>query len=56
MFRSVSGVRLDGAYQLLTVSGTGQSHGQLVTEFKDIRTSFDSRYVRLFGACDREGF
>ncbi|KAF8161209.1 hypothetical protein B0H34DRAFT_796031 [Crassisporium funariophilum] len=32
-----------------------QSRGQLHREFKDIRNHFNSRYVRLYGACDREG-
>lgn len=34
----------------------GQSREQLHKEFKDIRNHFKSRYVRLYGACDREGF
>ncbi|EIM79162.1 uncharacterized protein STEHIDRAFT_69839 [Stereum hirsutum FP-91666 SS1] len=33
-----------------------QSLGQLRSEFRDIRTTFNSRYVRLYGACDRKGF
>ncbi|KAF8200955.1 glycoside hydrolase superfamily [Pholiota molesta] len=33
-----------------------QSAEQLVEEFRDIRYHFNSRYVRLYGACDREGF
>ncbi|OBZ68223.1 hypothetical protein A0H81_11811 [Grifola frondosa] len=33
-----------------------QSREQLVSEFKDIRNHFNSRYVRLYGACDRDGF
>ncbi|TFY83010.1 hypothetical protein EWM64_g1003 [Hericium alpestre] len=35
---------------------TGQSLQQLQKEFKDIRNNFPSRYVRLYGACDRKGF
>lgn len=35
---------------------TGQSLGQLRSEFRDIRKTFNSRYVRLYGACDRKGF
>jgi len=34
----------------------GQSAGTLKSEFKDIRTRFNGRYVRLYGACDRNGF
>ncbi|KAF9447196.1 glycoside hydrolase family 17 protein [Macrolepiota fuliginosa MF-IS2] len=33
-----------------------QSRTQLISEFQDIRQHFDSRYVRLYGFCDREGF
>jgi exo-beta-1,3-glucanase (GH17 family) len=33
-----------------------QSLEQLTTEFLDIRHNFNSRYVRLYGACDRVGF
>ncbi|KAI0695961.1 glycoside hydrolase superfamily [Cerioporus squamosus] len=33
-----------------------QSRAQLQKEFKDIRNHFQSRYVRLYGACDRDGF
>ncbi|KAL4070089.1 glycoside hydrolase family 17 protein [Scleroderma yunnanense] len=33
-----------------------QSLDQLKTEFADIRNNFNSRYVRLYGACDRYGF
>ncbi|KAF8345942.1 glycoside hydrolase superfamily [Amanita rubescens] len=33
-----------------------QSREQLILEFLDIRYHFNSRYVRLYGACDREGF
>ncbi|KAI0756089.1 hypothetical protein C8Q80DRAFT_7334 [Daedaleopsis nitida] len=33
-----------------------QSRAQLHREFADIRYHFRSRYVRLYGACDREGF
>ena len=34
----------------------GQSAGTLKSEFKDIRNRFNGRYVRLYGACDRNGF
>jgi hypothetical protein len=34
----------------------GQTRDQLQKEFADIRNRFLSRYVRLYGACDREGF
>ncbi|KAJ8072061.1 hypothetical protein PM082_015619 [Marasmius tenuissimus] len=33
-----------------------QSASKLKTEFADIKKSFNGRYVRLYGACDREGF
>ncbi|KAL1682820.1 glycoside hydrolase superfamily [Schizophyllum commune] len=33
-----------------------QSLARLTREFKDIRTRFNGRYVRLYGACDRENF
>jgi hypothetical protein len=39
----------------LTLSA-GQSLQQLKKEFTDMRNTFHSRYVRLYGACDREGF
>lgn len=39
----------------LTLSA-GQSLQQLKKEFADMRNTFHSRYVRLYGACDREGF
>ena len=34
----------------------GQTPDQLQKDFADIRNIFLSRYVRLYGACDREGF
>ncbi|CAK5268687.1 unnamed protein product [Mycena citricolor] len=33
-----------------------QDRGTLVSEFTDIRQTFNGRYVRLYGACDRTGF
>ncbi|TFK54069.1 hypothetical protein OE88DRAFT_1732786 [Heliocybe sulcata] len=33
-----------------------QSRERLIEEFRDIRYHFNSRYVRLYGACDRDGF
>ncbi|KAH7924625.1 hypothetical protein BV22DRAFT_1105363 [Leucogyrophana mollusca] len=33
-----------------------QSASQLQKEFADIRNRFNSRYVRLYGACDKQGF
>ncbi|GJE92249.1 glycoside hydrolase family 17 protein [Phanerochaete sordida] len=33
-----------------------QSREQLNKEFSDIRHNFHSRYVRLYGACDNDGF
>lgn len=35
---------------------SGQSASQLKSDFKDIRTRFKGRYVRLYGACDNKGF
>jgi hypothetical protein len=34
----------------------GQSLQQLKKEFADMRNTFNSRYVRLYGACDDNGF
>ncbi|KAF8274498.1 hypothetical protein EI94DRAFT_688992 [Lactarius quietus] len=34
----------------------GQSLSQLQTDFANIRNTFNGRYVRLYGACDNEGF
>jgi hypothetical protein len=34
----------------------GQSKSQLQKDFADIRNNFNSRYVRLYGACDKPGF
>lgn len=33
-----------------------QSQEQLTREFKDARETFDSRYIRLYGTCDQEGY
>ncbi|KAF5393590.1 hypothetical protein D9757_000008 [Collybiopsis confluens] len=33
-----------------------QSRSQLTTDFKNIRKKFQGRYVRLYGACDNDGF
>ncbi|RPD78317.1 glycoside hydrolase family 17 protein [Lentinus tigrinus ALCF2SS1-7] len=33
-----------------------QSKSQLQKEFADMRKTFNSRYVRLYGACDKKGF
>ncbi|KAK0212161.1 glycoside hydrolase superfamily [Desarmillaria ectypa] len=33
-----------------------QDYNQLQNEFTDIRQRFNGRYVRIYGACDREGF
>ena len=41
---------------LLPLQFLGQSAGTLKSEFKDIRNRFNGRYVRLYGACDRNGF
>ncbi|KAI9442198.1 hypothetical protein H4582DRAFT_2054704 [Lactarius indigo] len=49
-----------GAHHPNDVSATEvtacQSLSQLQKEFADMRNNFNSRYVRLYGACDREGF
>ena len=42
-------------YSVLTIL-LGQSPEQLQQEFSDIRNKFHSRYVRLYGACDNDGF
>ena len=34
----------------------GQSAATLQSEFKDIRTRFDGRYVSIYGRCDKDGF
>ncbi|KAL0945462.1 hypothetical protein HGRIS_000951 [Hohenbuehelia grisea] len=33
-----------------------QSFSKLKKEFTDIRNTFNGRYVRIYGACDRKGF
>ncbi|KAF5367137.1 hypothetical protein D9758_003870 [Tetrapyrgos nigripes] len=33
-----------------------QSRGQLIADFANIRKQFNGRYVRMYGACDRDGF
>jgi hypothetical protein len=38
------------------VCPSGQSKSKLHKEFADIRKTFNSRYVRLYGACDKDGF
>ncbi|KAJ3514326.1 hypothetical protein NLJ89_g2435 [Agrocybe chaxingu] len=50
--------RNGGAIQALTnlKNNAGQSQEQLRREFKDVRYHFNSRYVRLYGACNRDGF
>lgn len=35
---------------------TGQSAAQLKKEFADIRKTFNGRYVRIYAACDNDGF
>lgn len=34
----------------------GQSRDQLNRDFKDIRKTFNGRYVRLYGFCDNSNF
>ena len=34
----------------------GQSLSQLQADFANIRNNFNGRYVRLYGACDNQGF
>ena len=43
-------------YLLQTKVISGQSPSQLNAEFADIRNNFNGRYVRLYGACDNDGF
>jgi hypothetical protein len=38
------------------ILSAGQSLQKLNKDFADIRNRFHSRYVRLYGACDRDGF
>ncbi|KAJ3929773.1 MAG: glycoside hydrolase superfamily [Lentinula lateritia] len=33
-----------------------QTLGELETDFKNIRKQFEGRYIRLYGACDNDGF
>lgn len=40
----------------ITAIFEGQSRSTLISEFKDIRNHFHSRYVRLYGFCDRDNF
>ena len=41
---------------LLIFYPSGQTRAQMNQDFYDIRHRFNSRYIRLYGACDREGF
>lgn len=38
------------------VSFIGQNKAKLQKEFKDMKQTFNSRYVRLYGACDNKGY
>lgn len=33
-----------------------QSRAQLIKEFTDARQNFNARFVRMYGACDNDGF
>jgi hypothetical protein len=39
-----------------TISLSGQNISTLRKEFADIRYHFNSRYIRLYGVCDNDGF
>ena len=41
---------------LTAISFSGQSLTQLKTDFLNMRRTFNTRYVRLYEACDRKGF
>ena len=44
-------------YMTLTgISFSGPRLRQLKTDFTNMRKTFNTRYVRLYGACDNEGF
>lgn len=43
-------------YKYPFLVSSGQSLAQLQTDFANMRKTFNSRYVRLYGACDNEGF
>ena len=43
-------------YYLIFFVYTGQSKSKLNSEFADIRNRFKARYIRLYGACDRENY
>ena len=38
------------------VTFLGQSFSGLKRDFTDIRQRFRGRYVRIYGACDKQGF
>ena len=44
------------SYPLVYGSSSGPSLAQLQTDFANMRKTFNSRYVRLYGTCDNEGF
>lgn len=48
-----SGVLTASRHSWCTV---GQSREQLNADFRDIRQKFNSRYIRLYGFCDNEGY
>jgi hypothetical protein len=41
---------------IIPISSSGPSLTQLQTDFSNMRNTFNSRYVRLYGACDQDGF
>lgn len=43
-------------YAWFSESHLGQSVTELIDDFKNIRQTFHGRYIRLYGACDRQGF
>ena len=42
--------------KLFLLLNLGQSLSQLQADFANIRNNFNGRYVRLYGACDNQGF
>ncbi len=43
-------------FRFITPFFPGPSLAQLQKDFADIRYTFNSRYVRLYGVCDNAGF
>ena len=41
---------------LISTNRPGQSVAELQNDFINIRNTFNGRYVRIYGFCDRNGF